>query len=298
MDDFRLKVFVSVAKHLSFTKAAQELFVSQPSITKHIRELETRYELELFERQGSSIKLTQHGEALLAHCERILEAYSNMTYHMNQLRNEYAGELRLGASTTIAQYVLPVLLAKFTKQHPNLKLSLHNDNSQGIERALQNRTIDLGLVEGQSKMPQLRYVPFVDDELVVVTHHSSCWAKLDEVDTNQLRSMPLVLRELGSGTLEVIKTALATKKLKLTDMQVRIFLGSTESIKHFLEHSDCVGIVSIRSIDRELLQRQFKVIEVTDMEMKRTFAFALRQGHDGGLAEMFMQFAEKNKTEV
>lgn len=113
MSDFRLKVFQSVAKNLSFTKASQELFVSQPAITKHIQELETYYQVRLFERQGSKISLTVAGELLLKHSEKILEDYKRLEYEMHLLHNEYIGELKLGASTTIAQYVL---------QSPNQKI--------------------------------------------------------------------------------------------------------------------------------------------------------------------------------
>ena len=113
MSDFRLKVFQSVAKNLSFTKASQELFVSQPAITKHIQELETCYQTRLFERQGSKISLTEAGELLLKHSEKILDDYKQLEYEMHLLHDEYIGELKLGASTTIAQYVLPPLCVPF-----------------------------------------------------------------------------------------------------------------------------------------------------------------------------------------
>lgn len=100
MSDFRLRVFSSVAKNLSFTKASQELFISQPAITKHIQELETMYQTRLFERMGNKILLTDAGRLLLEHCEKILEDYGRLEYEMNLLRNEHTGELRLGASTT------------------------------------------------------------------------------------------------------------------------------------------------------------------------------------------------------
>ena len=132
MSDFRLKVFRSVAKNLSFTKASQELFVSQPAITKHIQELEAAYQTRLFDRQGSRISLTESGNLLLEHCERILEDYKRLEYEMHLLHNEYTGGLKLGASTTIAQYVLPPLLASFIGKFPQVSLSLLNGNSRGF----------------------------------------------------------------------------------------------------------------------------------------------------------------------
>lgn len=160
MSDFRLKVFRSVAKNLSFTKASQELFVSQPAITKHIQELEAAYQTRLFDRQGSRISLTESGNLLLEHCERILEDYKRLEYEMYLLHNEYTGGLKLGASTTIAQYVLPPLLASFIGKFPQVSLSLLNGNSREIEAALQEHRIDLGFVEGVFRLPNIRYTTF------------------------------------------------------------------------------------------------------------------------------------------
>lgn len=175
MSDFRLRVFSSVAKNLSFTKASQELFISQPAITKHIQELETMYQTRLFERMGNKILLTDAGRLLLEHCEKILEDYGRLEYEMNLLRNEHTGELRLGASTTIAQYVLPPLLARFIEKFPQVSLSLFSGNSSEVEKALQEHRIDLALVEGNTRQPNLKYTPFLQDELVAIVHTRSKW---------------------------------------------------------------------------------------------------------------------------
>ncbi len=291
MHDFRLKVFVSVARNLSFTKASQELFITQPAITKHIQELENFYKAPLFERMGNKISLTSAGKTLLDHSERIMENYRQLDYEMNILQNENSGELRLGASTTIAQYVLPPLLAKFTDKFPHITLSLLNGNSREIESALQKHLIDLGLVEGNLRLPNLKYITFIQDELVAVVHSRSKLAKLDEMTLGELKKVPLVLREGGSGTLDVIKTALLNHNIKLSDLNIRMYLGSTESIKLFLENSECMGIVSIRSISRELASGQFKVIDLDELSMPREFSFVMLHGTESGLSQHFMQFA-------
>ena len=187
MSDFRLRVFSSVAKNLSFTKASQELFISQPAITKHIQELETMYQTRLFERMGNKILLTDAGRLLLEHCEKILEDYGRLEYEMNLLRNEHTGELRLGASTTIAQYVLPPLLARFIEKFPQVSLSLFSGNSSEVEKALQEHRIDLALVEGNTRQPNLKYTPFLQDELVAIVHTRSKW---DEIFKSQYPSLP------------------------------------------------------------------------------------------------------------
>lgn len=297
MSDFRLKVFRSVAKNLSFTKASQELFVSQPAITKHIQELEAAYQTRLFDRQGSRISLTESGNLLLEHCERILEDYKRLEYEMHLLHNEYTGGLKLGASTTIAQYV-PPLLASFIGKFPQVSLSLLNGNSREIEAALQEHRIDLGFVEGVFRLPNIRYTTFLEDELVAVVRTGSKLAVGEEITPDELFHLPLVLRERGSGTLDVFERALQQHNIKLSSLQVLMYLGSTESIKLFLEHTDCLGIVSVRSITRELYSGQLRVVEIKGMPMLRDFSFAQPQGQESGLAQVFMQFAMHNNHKL
>ncbi|WP_455967465.1 LysR substrate-binding domain-containing protein [Bacteroides fluxus] len=291
MGDFRLKVFQSVAKNLSFTKASQELFISQPAITKHVQELETAYQTRLFDRQGSKISLTESGKLLLEHCERILEDYKRLEYEMHLLHNEYTGELKLGASTTIAQYVLPAMLGGFIGKFPEVSLSLMNGNSREIEVALQEHRIDLGLVEGVFRLPNLKYTTFLEDELVAVIRTNSKLPVGEEITPEELLDLPLVLRERGSGTLDVFERALQQHNIKLSSLKVLMYLGSTESIKLFLEHTDSLGIVSVRSIGRELYSGQLRVVEIKSMPMQREFSFAQPQGQESGLAQVFMQFA-------
>lgn len=295
MSDFRLKVFQSVAKNLSFTKASQELFVSQPAISKHVQELEATYKTNLFDRRGGRISLTKAGELLLAHSERILDAYKRLDYEMHLLHNEYRGELRLGASTTISQYVIPPFLGSFIDKFPQVKLSLLNGNSREVETALQEHRIDLGLVEGIYRLPNLHYDTFLKDELVAVVHiHSHLSLSLsDEITIEELQNIPLVLRERGSGTLDVIERALQEQGVRLSTLNIRMYLGSTESIKLFLENAECMGIVSVRSISKELAAGLFRVIEIKGLSMYRDLCFVGLQGQEGGLPQAFMQFVNR-----
>lgn len=293
MSDFRLKVFQSVARNLSFTKASQELFISQPAITKHIQELESTYQTRLFDRQGGKISLTESGQLLLEHCERILEEYRKLEYEMHLLHNQYTGELRLGASTTIAQYVLPPMLGTFISKFPQVELSLLNGNTREMEAALQEHRIDLAMVEGVTRLPNLRYTPFLEDELVVVVRTGSRLPVDDEITPQQLARLPLVLRERGSGTLDVFERAMLQHNIKLSTLHVLMYLGSTESIKLFLEHTDCLGVVSIRSVSRELYAGRLRVVDIKGLEMKREFNFAQLQGQESGLSQVFMQFARR-----
>lgn len=301
MSDFRLKVFYSVAKYLSFTQASKELYISQPAITKHIRELESLYGVRLFDRLGNKISLTDAGKLMLEHCEQILAAYRRLEYDMNLLKNEWTGDLRLGASTTISQYVLPPILARFTEKYPKVNVTLMDTNSWNIEQALQNHDIDLGLVEGVFRLPSLKYEPFLHDELVPVVGTQSKLAKKDEIGLDELQQLPLVLRERGSGTLDAIEMAFDEVGLKLSSMNVRLYLGGTESIKSFLRCSDSLGIVSLQAVAPELRRGDFKIIDIKGMQIKRHFCFVHLQGQEEPSSINFMRFVyqylKERKTE-
>lgn len=291
MSEFRLKVFLSVARNLSFTKSSQELFISQPAISKHIQELETQYKTRLFERMGNRISLTESGKLLMEHAQRITDEYQRMEYELHLLHHKHQGRLRLGASTTISQYVLPPILARFIEKFPDIELSLLNGNSEEIEKALQEHRIDLGLVEGNIRQVNLKYTSFLSDELVAVVNAHSHWKDKEELSLEELKSVPLVLRERGSGTLDVLVSALQRHQIRLSDLHVEMYLGSTESIKLYLRNSNAMGIVSIRSIAEEIYMGQFKIIEIPQLEMNREFDFVQLHGESGGLQNVFMEFA-------
>ena len=298
MSEFRLKVFESVARNLSYTKSSRELFISQPAITKHIQELESQYHTRLFERMGNRIMLTEAGRLMQEHTQRILEEYARLEYEMSLLSDEHRGTLRLGASTTIAQYVLPPLLARFVEKFPKVELSLLNGNSEEIERALQEHRIDLGLVEGNIRQANLKYTSFMSDELVAVVNARSKWKDTEELSLDELKAIPLVLRERGSGTLDVVVSALAQHDIHLQELNVQLYLGSTESIKLFLRNSNAMAIVSIRSISEEIYMGQFKVIDIPQLEMGREFDYVQLHGEDSGLSRLFMDFADRYKIKL
>ena len=290
MIDFRLKVFCRVAHNLSFTKASKELYVSQPAISKHIQELEAEYSTRLFERMGTHITLTPDGELLLSHAEKILKQYKQLDFEMNLLSQRHTGELRLGASTTIAQYVLPAYLATFQQKFKHIKLSLLNGNTRDIEKALEEHRIDLGLIEGISRQIHLHYTPFMRDELVCITSTRSKLSRYEEITLEEFRQLPLVIRESGSGSLEVLEKTLALHQMKLSQLNIIMQLGTTEGIKRFLYNTDSVGVVSIQAVSSEIADGKLKVIEIDDFDCNREFCFVQNAGQTGGVESDFMRY--------
>lgn len=291
--DFRLNVFISVARTLNFTRTADEMHISQPAVSRHIQELESSYNTQLLERSGKSVRLTTAGEVFLKYAETISEEYKALRLEMNLLSGHFAGELRVGASTTISQYVLPPVIAKFIAMFPDIRLSVVTGNTEQIEQALEEHRIDIGLIEGSHRKPSLKYTRFDKDELVLVTNVNNRIA--DEITVEELSLLPLVLRETGSGTLEVIKEALALHNRKISQMNILLQLGSTESIKLFLENNTSVlAIVSIAAVTKELLNNTLRVVEVEGLELEREFAVVVTQGSHNELNERFIRFLINN----
>jgi DNA-binding transcriptional LysR family regulator len=295
MSDFRLRVFYTVASLGSFTKAAETLYITQPAVTKHIHELESELGISLFERKGNSIQLTDAGQIVRNHAEHIFDLYRQIEFEVSTLKHQLSGRLRLGASTTIAQYVLPPALALFNQRFPEIRVTLINENSRIIEQALFDKEIDLGLVENSSRNKALKYTPFLDDELVLVTATNHTQYKKDSVPLKALTGIPLVLREKGSGTLEVLEKALRSAGFSLKDLNVRIYLGSSEGIKSYLQEAPCCSIVSIRTVAKEVASGQLRVIKIADCNLKRELSFAHLQGPAEPLPAFFMQFVTKLK---
>ncbi len=293
MLDFRLKVFYTVAKRLSFTKAAEELFISQPAVTKHIHELEQQLGMALFERIGNKITITPAGNIVMHYADEIFTSYRNLEYDINQLKHERGGRLLIGASTTIAQYFIPPLLARFNQRYPEIRTSLISGNTEQIEQALLDKNIQLGIIEGSSRNPQLKYTEFAKDEIALIGNVQYPYGASDALTAAELAAIPLLVREHGSGTLEVIIEELSRLQLKLTDLSIAMYMSSTESMKSYLHHAPVAAFLSLQAVQRELEAGEFKILPVKDFKLLRQFQFIHLQGQQDKLAQLFMRFAGK-----
>ena len=287
--DFRLKVFKTVAYRLSFTKAAAELLISQPAVTKHISELEKQVGAPLFDRRGGTVSLTPQGALLLDYANRILSLYGNLNDAFADNGCLPSGTIRLGASTTIAQYVLPSMLA-LRRRYPDIRIEMAMGNTERIEELTADGRIDLGVIEGKATGHNLHYEHFMNDELVLVTATANSAFRLDEVNRDQLAALPLVIREAGSGTLEVLDEALTRYGLSLREMQIEIQLGSTESIKRYLYHSGAFAFVSVQAVVDELVQHKLRIIDVEGLDIRRSFSFVSAHGQHNRMNDLFKQF--------
>jgi len=291
MFDFRLRVFYTVGRRLNFTKAAKELYISQPAVTRHIHELETAFRLQLFERNGNKIALTSAGKMLPSYSERIFDLYRDMEFELNALAEVHSGILRIGASSTIAQYIIPPILADFHQKFKHVKVQLSTGNTEAIEQALLNKDIELGIVEGRSKNPLFGYQEFIKDELVLVTNAKETFIKKETLKIEELKKYPFLMREPGSGTLEVIEHTLNAHRIKMEELNIEMRLASIESIKSYLLYSPCIAFISIHAILKELKHNELRIIDVKNFSIERPFYFIEPQGQVNALSKLFVKSA-------
>ena len=285
-------VFISAAKHLNFTRAAKEMNISQPAVSKNIQELEVQAGRNLFDRSGHRLLLTEAGQLLLGHAMKLTSLYEEMNCELGLLDGVLSGELRLGASTTLARFILPEILAAFHLSFHNIGLKMLQGNSRTIEGLLLNKTIDLGVVEGFSDNLSMKYEAFIKDEVVLVTRRGNPQtAGRDSIHPKQLLDFEYVFREQGSGTNEVIHKAITEAGIDWRSLYVKVYLSTTESIKNFLLKTDCFSFLSIYAITKELQSGELEVVEIDNFSVARSFYFVRPHGVIGHLPEAFRRFA-------
>ena len=288
--DYRDEVFLLVAENLSFSRTAEDLFISQPAVTKHIKVLESRLNLALFERKGNKIYLTKAGKLTYTYLKKIKQEYREMEYELGRLNDTFKGTLRIGASSTISQYLIPKVIAAFHKRYPKIELHLLNGNSFEMEQKLIDNEIDLALVENESSQSNIKYIDFLDEEIIVVTGSNSVYSKKKSISVADFQTLPIILREKGSGTLEVIQKSLSNYGIHLDKLNIVIHLGSTEGIKSFLCDFDGIALVSEKSIEKELRLKEITKLNLKNISLTRKFRIALLQGHEVSSTKLFIEY--------
>lgn len=249
--DHKLKVFKEVALTKSFTKTAENLFISQPAVSKTIKNLEQEYEKALFGRKGNHIELTPEGELFMVYTEKLLSIYAEMSIAFNSSTEGLPTSIKLAASTTIGQYIVPKIAAGLKKVYPDFIIVLICMNTSKIQDLVRSGQIDFGILAGENHDTRLNYEKLVKDELVLVTN-ANTKEIADTIELDQIKHLPFVEREPGYGTLEVIKNSLAKRGINM--LNIISILGSTESMKSYLSYSNHFAFLSIHAINHQLTQ--------------------------------------------
>jgi DNA-binding transcriptional LysR family regulator len=293
MADRRLQVFHTVARQLSFTKAAETLHMTQPAVTFQVRQLEEYFNTRLFDRTHNRISLTEAGARVYEFSDKIFELYGEMENAVREMTGEISGSLTIGASTTIAEYMLPALLGDFRGRYPEVSIHLKVSNTDGIVSMVENNTIDLGVVEAPVSNKNLVVDECRRDNLVAIVPPGHEKAQMDKVSLDELLVHPFICREEGSGTREVIAEHMAKHSKCDTCMNVAMELGSPEAVKGAVEAGMGISVVSNATIQKELRLGTLVAIEL-DPPLERPFSFVhQKQKFRVRVMEELLEFARQ-----
>ena len=293
-----LKVFYVAATKKNFSETAKIMHLSQPTVSLQIQQLESTLNVKLFERTTKSIKLTDFGKVLFDYAEKILHLVDQAKKELYLLSESIHGELNVGASLTTGEYILPYLLGSFAKAYPKINLLMKTYNSHQIIQQLENEEIHIGFIEAPIEHEHLYQYPFLTDELVVISSVSDPPPLLKNkkfITANELFSLPIILREPGSGTRQVMEDRLRENQLDPTKLNVVLELGSTESIKATVESGLGISVISESSIQKELKLGTLKKVNIRGINLQRYFYLVyLENKIMPSTADVFLKFVLKN----
>ena len=293
MADRRLRVFHAVARHLSFTRAAEALFMTQPAVTFQVRQLEEHFDTRLFDRVQGRIVLTAAGVVALDYAERILALSAELDARLKEIGGQESGPLLIGASTTLAEFLLPQVLGEYKARHPAVVPRLFVANSEAVQSRVAERSLDLGFIEGDSHLPTLVNDLCCEDELRVVCAPRHALAKATSVAPAALIEHAYISRELGSGTREVVDHYLEKAGLALDSLQVVMEASSPEALKGLVATGLGFAIMSRFTVAKEVRLGELVEIALSPPLVRQLAVVYPKERFHSRLVEGFVRFAKE-----
>ncbi len=293
MADRRLQVFHAVAKHLSFTKAAEALFMTQPAVTFQIKQLEEQFNTRLFERGHGRISITPAGSVVLEYAERILALSAELDTRLKEMTGEVAGLLLIGASTTIAEFLLPKVLGEFKSRYPKVMPRLFVANSEAVESRVAAHTLDIGFIEAPSHLQGLASDVCCSDELQAVCAPGHALARMKSVTPMQLMQYPFISREPGSGTREVTDRYFKEAGVAAESLDLIMELGSPEALKGLAATGLGFTIMSRATVANELRLGLLAAVPLAPRLTRNLSVVYPKERFRSRLANTFIEFARQ-----
>jgi DNA-binding transcriptional LysR family regulator len=288
----QLQVFCAVAKHLSFSHAADELFITQPAVSQQVKSLERHLNVKLFERVGHKLFLTEAGEAILDRAQAILTARAEMEQSLALLRGSTRGRLALGANTTGGMYVAPAIISAFHDLHPEAEATLQIESTNRICERVMQSMIDVAIVTGPVEDQRFVIRDLMPDELYLVVSPSHPFAGRKTVSAAEVAGEPFAVPEPGSRTRMLIEHAFAGAGLRL---RVTMQLPGTEAVKKAVEANLAVAMVSKHSVERELALGALRRVPIDGVTIERSILILHRKGKQlSPLSRRFLAFAHEH----
>ena len=269
MDIHHLKIFVSVYKHRSFTRASEELHISQPTISEHIKNLENSLDCKLFDRLGRSIMPTAEADLLYPKTLQILDDLGSIQEEISAAGTGVKGKLIIGASTIPGTYILPRVAYSFKKLYPKVAFEIRIEDSAKITGMVLQHDLPCGIVGAKEVSDKLVYEPLFEDELVLVATKRVLAQKT--VPLKKLASIPFLQRETGSGTRQTFENFLAASNITTNDFNIVATLGSTGAVKQAVKEGLGASVISRIAVLEELGHKQLQEITIPNLKMKRKF---------------------------
>lgn len=292
MDVHQLRVFVSVFKNRSFSKASEELYLTQPTISNHIKTLEEELGCQLFDRLGRTIIPTKEAEVLYSHALEIIEKARSIKELIGHTKKEISGELVIGASTIPGTYLLPSIMAGFVGKYPSVSFQILISDSREIVEKISRHELLMGIVGARLANSQIAYTPFLEDELIAVS--SPSFIKHRQMTLKELMNLPILLREQGSGTRRETEKILEDRGISLDSVKIAGIFGSTDAIKQAIKAGLGISILSRLSVKDELRYGILKEIKLSDTHMKRRFYIVTHKKRTlPGAYNLFLEYISK-----
>lgn len=277
MADERLKTFLAVVRCGSLTQAAKELYISQPAVTLQIHKLENEYKEALFYRKERGVELTPAGKVLYEYAKRIDRIYDEASEEIGALSGKMRGMLRIGATLTIGEYVLPSVMGQFKTAYPQVDILLEVENTQKVVELVASGLFDCGLVEGPFDNGLIRAEKLSDDELVMVCSPRHRLADASDVLLEDILREQFIMREPGSGTRRVFEDALVQAGHDVAKLKILMQLGSTQAIKALVSQNLGLSVLSQWTVKEELQTGTLCRINIPEINLKRLFNFIFKR---------------------
>jgi|Deesub1362A_J573_1020465.scaffolds.fasta_scaffold01838_4 DNA-binding transcriptional LysR family regulator len=294
MDDHKLKVFCIVAETKSFSRASEIIRLTQPAVSLQIQALEEMYGTKLFNRSGCVITLTKAGETLYKYAKEINALYAAAEKEIGGVTGQVKGVVTVGASSTIGNYILPSVVADFKRKFPKVGIHIHVGNTKAVVDFLNAGTVDIGLVEGDVNKQKIVVEKLIPDEMVYVMSPHHPLAKKSSVSIMDVSKEPLIMREEGSGTRQVIEKYLSKHGISQQHLKISMVLGSTESIKGAVEEGLGTSIMSRWAIRKEVKYGTLKTAVFKEDKLIRDFSLIYKKSKEHShTVEQFMAFLRR-----
>lgn len=295
MDFKQIEAFVYVAKYKSFSKAAEKLLLSQPTISTHINTLEEELNVKLFDRLSKEVVLTEAGQILLPYSVDMMDLRERAHEAIKEFLNEISGKLRIGSSTIISEFIIPKIIGEFKKEYPKTYFTLDVGNSQTIVQRIFDGVLDLGIVTRKIPKKDLEYKLIIKDKIVLGVYKGHPFYNRDSIFLEEILHEPFIVRDIGSGTRAAVELALKQKGYDFESLNTVATFRTSHSVMQGIKNGLGIGFISSLAIDKETCSGEIKGVVITDLMVEKDiFIVFNKRKSNKKLLKQFIDYILKN----